>query len=156
MGLWERLIGSGPAQEKEASRLLPELLASYTEEARLAGQIRDHAEHAPNHASIQVLQAVAEEQDQLVQLLHDKIVALGGETKNNIGPSKGGKNHWVRVVHDVEDNRELEQHYIQQATYWDPEFPDAADLFRTLEREKARLNARLRDVALRADPHALD
>jgi len=156
MGLWERLIGSGPAQEKDASRLLPELLASYTEEARLARQIREHAEHAPNHASAQVLRAVADEQDQLVQLLHDKIVALGGEAGNNVGSSKGGKNHWTRVVCDLEDNRALEQGYIQQLIYWDPEFPEAADLFRTLEREKGRLNARLRDIALRADPHALN
>lgn len=156
MGLWERLIGSGPAQGKEVSHLLSALLTNYAEEARLARQIRDHAERAPNHASTRLLQVVAGEQDQLVQLLHDKIVALGGEAKNGGGSSKGGKNHWVRVGCDVEDNRALEQRYIEQATVWDPEFPDAAGLFRTLEREKSRLNALLRDIALRADPHALD
>ncbi|MGH7962164.1 MAG: hypothetical protein ACRERD_10130 [Candidatus Binatia bacterium] len=156
MGLWECLIGSGPAQGKEASRLLPELLASYREEARLARQIRNHAEHAPNQAGTQLLQAVAEEQDQLVQLLRDKIIALGGEAVNDAGPSKGGKNHWTRVVHDIEENRVLERRYLEQATYWDPDFPDTTALFRTLEREKGRLNALLHDIALRADPHALD
>ena len=99
---------------------------------------------------------MAEEQDRLVQLLHDKIVALGGEVSDNVGSLKGGKNYWARVVHDLEDNQALRQRYNEQGIYWDPDFPDVVVLYRTLEHEKARLNALLRDLALRADPHALD
>jgi hypothetical protein len=156
MGFWQRLIGAEPGEEKDHQRLLPELLAFYREEARLARQIREHADLAPHQAGAQGLRAAAEEQDRAIQLLHDQIVALGGEVNGNIGPTKGGKNHWARVVHDLEDNQALRQRYNEQASYWDPDFPDVVALYHTLEHEKARLNALLRDIALRADPHALD
>ncbi len=69
---------------------------------------------------------------------------------------KEGQNHWSRVVHDLEDSKALTQKYNEQAIYWDPDVPDAAEFFSTLKRDKQRLNALLRDIALRADPHALD
>jgi hypothetical protein len=156
MGLWERLIGSGPAQETEAQRLLPELLASYREEVRLARQIRAHADRAPHQAGSQMLRAVAEEQDRLVQLLHDKITALGGTAGGDGGLVKEGKNHWARVVQDLKDNQALERHYNELAIYEDSNSPDVVTLLRTLQQGKSRLNALLRDIALRADPHAVD
>ncbi len=156
MGLWERLLGAGPVEEKDARRVLPELLASYGEEVRLARQIREHADHAPHQAGALSLRAVAQEQDRLAQLLHDKIVALGGEISEQVAPTKGGKNHWARVVRDLEENQVLGRHYNEQAIDWDPDLPDVVTLYRTLEQGKNRLNALLRDVALRADPHALD
>jgi hypothetical protein len=156
MGFWERLIGVGPSEGKDSRRLLPELLANYHEEVRLARQIREHADLAPNQAGAQTLRMAADEQDRIVQLLHDKVVAVGGEVNGAIGPTKGGKNHWARVVHDLEDNQALRQRYNEQARHWDPDFPDIVTLLRALEQEKTRLNALLRDIALRADPHALD
>jgi hypothetical protein len=155
MGFWERLIGPTPT-EKDTRDLLDELLASYRAEARLARQIRAHAEKAPHRAGALGLRAAAEEQERLVRLLYDKIVALGRTPADDTGAVKEGKNHWTRVVHDLEDNQALERRYNEQAVYWDPEVPDAAALFSALRREKARLNALLRDIALRADPHALD
>jgi len=156
MGFWERLIGARPGEEKDRQRLLPELLANYREEARLARQIREHAAHAPHQAGAEGLRAVAEEQDRIVQLLHDKIVALGGEVNHKVAPPKGGKNYWVRIVLDLEDTLALRRRYNEQASYRDPDFPDIVALYRTLEHKKARLSALLRDLALRADPHALD
>src|SRR5262249_28305639 len=95
MGLWERLIGAGPVEEKDTRRVLPELLASYGKEVRLARQIREHADHAPHQAGAQGLRAVAEEQDRLAQLLRDKIIALGEEVSDRVAPIRGGKNHWA-------------------------------------------------------------
>ena len=156
MGLWERLIGSGPAEENDGRRVLPELLASYGEEVRLAQQIREHADRAPHQAGAQGLRAVAEEQDRLAQLLHDEIVALGGEISDQVAPTREGKNHWARVVRDLEENQALGRHYNEQAIYWDPDLPAVVTLYRTLEKGKNRTNTLLRDIALRADPHALD
>lgn len=155
MGFWERLLGSIPTG-KDTRDLLDELLASYRAETRLARQIRTHAEKAPHQAGAHSLRAVAEEQERLIRLLFDKIVALGGTPADETGVVKTGKNHWTRVVYDLEDNQELERRYNEQAIYWDPEVPDAAAFFSTLQREKVRLNMMLRDIALRADPHALD
>jgi hypothetical protein len=156
MGLWERLIGAGPVEEQDTRRVLPELLASYGEEVRLARQIREHADHAPHQAGAQGLRAIAEEQDRLAQLLRDKIVALGEKVSDQLAPTRGGKNHWARVVRDLEENQVLARHYNEQAIHWEPDLPDVVALYRTLEQEKNHINALLRDIALRADPHALD
>lgn len=156
MGFWERLLGAGPAEEKDPRRLLPELLASYREEFRLAQQIREHANSAPHQSGAEKLKVIAEEQDRVVQLLRDKLVALNGEMQDSIGPIKGGKNYWSRVGHDLEDSQTLRQHYNERAIYWEPDFPDIVALYWTLEREKSRINNLLRDVTVRADPHALD
>jgi len=156
MGFWERLIGAGPAEEKDPRRLLPELLVSYREECRLAQQIREHANSAPHQSGTQKLRAIAEEQDRVVQLLRDKLVTLNGEMQDSIGPIKEGKNYWSRVGHDLEDSQALRQRYNEQAIYWEPDFPEIVALYRTLEYEKSRINNLLRDVAIRADPHALD
>jgi len=156
MGLWDRLIGTGPVEKNDARSVLPELLASYGEEVRLARQIREHADHVPHQVGTQQLRAVAEEQDRLAQLLGDKIVALGGEVSDHIASLRGGKNHWARVTRDLEENQALRRHYNEQAIRWDPDLPDVVVLYRTLEQGKTRIIARLRDIALRADPHALD
>jgi len=154
MGLWDRLIGSLATQEKR--QLLPDLLASYRAETRLAKQIREHAVHSPHQAGAQTLLTIAAQQDQVVQLLREKLTTLNGTVNEDTEPLKTGKNHWARVVHDLEDNQALERHYLERAAAWEPDFPDAVTLYRRLEREKAQLNGLLRDVAVRADPHALD
>ena len=41
----------------------------------LAQQLREHAERAPHHAGADQLRAVAEQQDQVVQLLQDALTA---------------------------------------------------------------------------------
>jgi len=156
MGFWQRLIGGEAAEGRSPQDVLPELLASYHEEVRLARQIREHAEHAPHQAGTQGLLAVADAQDRVVRLLGDKIATLGGSGHDGAGPLKSGKNHWVRVVHDLEDNHALERHYNEQAIHWDPALSDMTALFRTLEREKHQMSVLLRDIALRADPHALN
>jgi hypothetical protein len=155
MGFWERLIGS-ESTATAPRPLLTELLASYRDEARLARQIRAHADRSPHHAGMQGLRAAADVQDRLVQLLYDEIIALGGTPPDEIGFVKEGKNHWTRVVHDLEDNQALEGHYNEQVIYWDPGVPHAASLFLTLQKGKAQLSAMLRDIAIRADPHALN
>jgi hypothetical protein len=156
MGFWERLIGGEPAAQKGSRRFLTELLDSYREEARLARQIRAHADRSPHPAGRQWLRTAVAEQERIVQLLRDKIEALGGTPVDEISLVKEGKNHWARVVHDLEDNQARERYYNEQVIYWDPDVPDAASFFLTLQQEKLRLNAKLREIAVRADPHALN
>lgn len=156
MGFWERLIGSDPAQSKDTRDLVSDLVFSCTEEQGLAQQLREHAERAPHHAGAQQLRAVAEQQDRVVQLLQDALNARGETAPTEPKPAKGGQNHWARVVHDLTDNQALMKRYGEQLAYWDPEVPDAVELFRSLERDKSQIGAALREIALRADPHALD
>jgi len=158
MGFWQRLFAGEPLEVHNPERLLPQLLASYQEEVRLAQQLRAHADQAPHQAGAQGLRAAAEEQERLVSWLRDEIVAQGGEGNDNAGSIsiKEGKNHWARVVHDMQDNLALERRYNEQAIRYDPALPEVAALFRTLAREKGQISALLRDIASLADPHALD
>ena len=157
MGFWQRLVGSEEPRHKDSQQLIPTLVASYRAEGRLAQQILAHAELAPHQAGRDQLRTAAEEQQRITQHIQDKIAELEGEWgEAEEGAPKGGHNHWSRVVHDLEDSQTLTQRYNEQAIYWDPDLPDATQFFLSLERDKRQLNAFLRDIALRADPHAVD
>lgn len=156
MGLWNCLIGAEAVGKKDSSLLLPELVARYQEEARLTRQIREHAEHSPHPAGRQSLAAVAVAQDRIVQRLHERLTALGAEAQPNAGPLKSGKNHWARAFQDLEDSQALERQYLDDVLAWDQDSSEIAEFFRTVERAKGHINALLRDITLRADPHALD
>ena len=163
MGFWERLIGSESGQNKDTQELLQELVVSHDEEQGLARQIRNHAERSPHQSGEQQLQSVAAHQDRVIELLHNAITAQGetiqqaqDDESAALPPPKSGKNHWARVVHDLDDNEVLMKRYGERGIYWDPDLPDAASLFRSLQEEKSRIGAQLRDIALRADSHALD
>ena len=156
MGFWQRLIGSEPEQNRDWAALLHELAACYCQEQGLARQLRDHAERAPHKAGADQLTAVAVDQGRIVQALHEALIAHGQEINIEAPLPKGGSNHWARVVHDLEDNQALMKRYGEQLIHWDPDLPDAVALFRSLEQGKSRIGALLRDIALRADPHAVD
>lgn len=156
MGFWQRLIGSEPEQNRDSQELLHELATRYCEEQSLARQLRDHVERAPHKAGAEQLKAVAADQDQIVQALQEALVARGQEINGEVPLPKGGSSHWARVVHDLEDNQALMKRYGELVIYWDPDLPDAVALFRSLEQGKSRIGALLRDIALRADPHAVD
>ena len=57
MGFWQRLLAGEPLEAYNPERLLPELLASYQEEVRLAQQLRAHADHAP-HRHVHIVAVV--------------------------------------------------------------------------------------------------
>lgn len=157
MGFWQRFVGSEEPQHKDPQQLVPTLVTSCRAETQLTRQILAHAELAPHQAGRDQLHAAAQEQERITQRIQDKIAELEGEWGEAEEASpKGGHNHWSRVVHDLEDSQALTQQYNEQAIYWDPDLPDATRFFLSLEKDKQRLNAFLRDIALRADPHAVD
>ncbi len=156
MSFWELLRGSDEERTDTPRALLPLLLDCYREEVRLTKQIRAHAERSPHEAGARQLGAAAEEQDRFIQLLQDRIITSGGEAPEEDAPIKTGRNHWERVVHDLEDSQELARQYKAHGRYWAASSPEIGTLFTVLERGKIALVARLRDIALRADTHALD
>ena len=157
MGFWQRFVGSEEPQHKDPHQLLPVLVMSYRAEKRLAQQILAHAELSPHQSGTDQLRTAAKEQERITQRIQDKIAELEGErSEAEEAAPKGGHNHWSRVIHDLEDSQALAQRYNEQAIYWDPDLPEATQFFLSLEKDKRRLNAFLRDIALRADPHAVD
>ena len=156
MGFWQRLVGSEEPRHKDPQQLLPVLVMSYRAEKQLARQILAHAELSPHLAGTDQLRTAAQEQERITQRIQDKIAELEGECRAEDAAPKGGRNHWARVVHDLEESQALAQRYNEQAIYWDPDIPEATQFFLSLEKDKYRLNTFLRDIALRADPHAAD
>ena len=156
MGFWQWLAGSEEPQHKDPSLLVPELVSDHCAESRLVRQLHAHAELSPHQAGKDQLRAAADEQKAIAQRLSDKVTELGGECVEEDTPPTTGRNHWDRVVQDLEESQALAQRYNEQAIFWDPDLPDATQFFLTLEQDKKRLNAFLRDIALRADPHAID
>lgn len=156
MGFWQWLAGSEEPQHKDPSLLVPELVSDHCAESRLVRQLHAHAELSPHQAGKDQLRAAADEQKAIAQRLSDKVTELGGECVEEDTPPTTGRNHWDRVVQDLEESQALAQRYNEQAIFWDPDLPDATQFFLALERDKKRLNAFLRDIALRADPHAID
>lgn len=156
MGFWQWLAGSEEPQHKDPDLLVPELVSDHRAESHLVRQLRAHAELSPHQAGKDQLRAAADEQKAITQRLSDKVAELGGECVEEDMPPTTGRNHWDRVVQDLEESQALAQRYNEQAIFWDPDLPDATQFFLALERDKKRLNAFLRDVALRADPHAID
>lgn len=157
MSFWQWLAGSQEPQHKDPNLLVPELVSHHRAESGLVRQLRAHAELSPHQAGKEQLRAAADEQHAIAQRISEKVAELGGECseEENVTP-KTGRNHWDRVVQDLEESQALTQRYNEQAIYWDPDLPDATQFFLALERDKKRLNALLRDIALRADPHAID
>lgn len=156
MGFWQWLAGSEEPQHKDPNLLVPELVSNHRAESRLVRQLHTHAELSPHQAGKDQLRAAADEQKAIAQRLSDKVTELGGECVEEDAPPTTGRNHWDRVVQDLEESQALAQRYNEQAIFWDPDLPDATQFFLALERDKKRLNAFLRDIALRADPHAID
>ena len=156
MGFWQWLAGSEEPRHKDPNLLVPELVSNHRAERRLVRQLHAHAELSPHQAGKDQLRAAADEQKAIAQRLSDKVTELGGECVEEDAPPTTGRNHWDRVVQDLEESQALAQRYNEQAIFWDPDLPDATQFFLALERDKKRLNAFLRDIALRADPHAID
>ncbi len=158
MGFWQRFVGSEEPQHKDPQQLVPILVTSYRAEKQLTQQILAHAELAPHQAGRDTLRIAAQEQERIAQRIQDKIVELEGKWSGEAAEAapKEGHNHWSRVVRDLEDSQTLTQQYNEQAIYWDPDLPGATQFFLSLEKDKQRLNAFLRDIALRADPHAVN
>ena len=156
MSFWQKLLGSEQPQHKDPGLLLPELLKNYRAEKQLQKQILAHADISPNPSSNEQLRTAAGEQEKIAGRLEDKISDLGGTCEEEKSVPKGGRNHWERVVSDLEASQRLTQRYNEQAIFWDPDIPEATIFFLSLERDKHVLNAFLRDIALRADPHAIN
>jgi len=156
MSFWQKLLGSEQPQHKDPGLLLPELLKNYRAEKQLQKQILAHADSSPNPSSGEQLRTAAEEQEKIAERLEGKISDLGGTYEEGKSVPKGGRNHWERVVRDLEASQRLTQRYNEQAIYWDPDIPEVTTFFLSLEKDKHVLNAFLRDIALRADPHAIN
>lgn len=121
---------------------------------RLAEQIGAHAERAPYPHVAQRLRQIAFEKQKSATLLKEKILSLGCELEESQPIIKSGKNHWERMVQDLEDQKTLETSVLERAVRLADESPEISDLLRKVVAAQLPHKEILLDLAARADPQA--
>lgn len=157
--LWNRLHATlRPASEKNGkSKLLDSidiLTAGYHDLRRLTEQIKTHAERAPYpHVAVRLRQ-MALEKEKTIGALREKLLSLGAHVGGPQAQPKSGKNHWERMVQDLEDQKGLEAFFLEQATRLVDGAPEIADLLSKVVADQSPHKEILLDLVARADPQA--
>lgn len=120
----------------------------------LAEQIDSHAERAPYPHMAQRLRQMAAEKRLTANLLRDKILDLGGKLEELPLEVKSRKNHWERMVQDLNDQKALENSLLEQAAILAEEAPEICDLLREVAAAQLPHREALLDLIARSDPQA--
>ncbi len=159
MGIWNRiksLFGASFKRygDRESLDVIGTLLDDYHHLRRLARQIDAHAASAPYPYITERLKQIALEKDEEAGVLRESIIKLGGHPKEVQLDLHSGKNHWARMVQDIEDEKELEDRFLDDALRLGSEAPEISDLLRQLLAGKAFHREALQDLIVKADPQA--
>jgi hypothetical protein len=130
------------------------LRANYYDLLRLAEQIHAHAERAPYPHVGQRLRQIALEKRKAVDTLREKILSLRGVLEEPQLDLKSGKNHWKRMVRDLEDQKALETRFLEHAARLAEEAPEISDLLKEIVAAQVSHKETLLDLVARADPQA--
>jgi hypothetical protein len=147
-----------PATAKNGkAKVLPPveaLTTGYNDLWRLTEQIKVHAERAPYPHVAARLRQMAAEKERLTAALREKILGMGGVLKEPRAALKPGKNHWERMVQDLEDQKSLEAFLLEHATLLADEAPEVGDLLSRVAADQSPHREILLDLIARADPQA--
>jgi len=159
MGIWNRVRSLFSASFKRNGDRGPldvigTLMDDYHQLRRLARQIDTHAQRAPYPYMTERLKQIALEKDAQAGLLKERIIKLGGQPNEVELDLHSGKNHWARMVQDIEDEKELEDRFLDDALRLGSESPEIGDLLRQLIAGKAFHREALQDLVVKADPQA--
>ena len=157
--LLEKLSGllrtSSVRNGKRGARITVEILrADYHALWRLAEQIYTHAGKAPYPHVAMRLRRIASEKRHATSILKKKLLSLGGELEELPLDLKSGKNHWERMVHDLQDQKALESSFFEQTMLLADEAPEISELLRKIVDTQLPHKEALLDLAARADPQA--
>ena len=157
--LWKKLQAiPRPASARNGKPKIPEpeeiLRAGYHDIRRLAEQISSHAERAPYPHVAQRLRQISFEKQNITTILKETILSQGRELGEPQLAIRSGKNHWERMVQDLEDEKALENFLLEEAIHLADEAPVIADLLRRVVAEQLPHKEILLDLVARADPQA--
>ncbi len=147
-----------PASARNGKARLPgpadALVTGYRHLRRLTEQIKAHAERAPYpHVAARLRQMAAEKQ-RATEVLKEKILAMGCDFEEPHTTPKSGKNHWERMVQDLEDQKSLEAFLLERATLLADDAPEIGDLLSRIAAGQGAHRDILLDLVARADPQA--
>lgn len=130
------------------------LMEDYRSLARLAKQIRVHADYAPYPFVAERLRQIAGEKERSLAALEEKIERLGGRAPKPDYSALMPKNHWARMSQDVAEQNSLKAQLIDDASYLAVESPESNVLIRQIVETEAGHERLLMDLLARADPQA--
>jgi hypothetical protein len=130
------------------------LTAIYSRLTQLAGQLEDHADCAPYPYVASRLRQIAREKQNNAASIKQHIERRGGwVTEVSIVPASG-KNHWQRMMRDLNDQRELEHFLYLCEPRLTRDSPELVDLLQRLTVSEAAHRAALIQLLAAADPQA--
>lgn len=146
----ERQInGTGYLEPLDAVRLI------YYRISQLAEQIESHAELAPYPQAAERLRRIAGEKRDIANRLKQIIEALHGPiTEKELRLPVTGKNHWQRLVRDLEDQRKLDDLLSRYEFSVTRQFPQIGAFFGGLKIVHEAHRRALAQLSAVADPQA--
>jgi hypothetical protein len=123
--------------------------------SQLAEQLETHAEQAPYPQVTERLRAIADEKRSTANLLKQISGNPQGSSRGALNrPPVTGKNHWERLIRDLEEQRALDDFVARYQSTLIQQVPGTADLFdRIKTMHEAHRRSLLKMVAV-ADPQA--
>jgi hypothetical protein len=145
----ERMRDDRDLEPLEALRLI------YQENSRLAEQIESHAELAPYPQVAQRLRRIADEKRDIGERLRKIAEDLHGSIRAAAQRPATGKNHWQRLIRDLEDQRALNDLLDQyEFTLIPAQIPGGSEFLDEMKRIQDRHGQSLIRLIAVADPQA--
>jgi hypothetical protein len=121
---------------------------------QLANQIESHADLAPYPQVAERLRQIADEKRDSGKRLKGIIENLHGSIREELQLSAAGKNHWRRLIRDLEDQRALDDLLSRYEFTLTRQVPGVAAFLRELEHTHEAHTRSLTQLIAVADPQA--
>jgi hypothetical protein len=154
MALTQTVLGWFRREEREHRTARSLLTDNYRGLAHLARQIKLHADQAPYSFVGERLRQMASEKEKSLTALGESIERLGGRATSIDPMVPSGRNHWQRLSHDLEAQKQLEAEMTDDASHLALDGPEYSDLLRQLVVVEKRHKQILNDLLIKADPQA--
>lgn len=153
--LGQLLVPERTSDDRTRDMKAPEtLLLVYQKNAQLAEQIESHAELAPYPQVAEQLRRIADEKRDLGNRLRKIIEDLHGSTREAPQSPAIGKNHWQRLIRDLEEQRKLDDIVARYEFTLIPQISGGSEFFDELKRAHDRHRQSLIRLIALADPQA--
>ena len=126
----------------------------YQRISQLAQQIGSHAELAPYPQVASRLRQIAEDKQRMANSLKKIIESRHGSITEEIHSAASGKNHWQRLIRDLEGQNALDDLLFRYEFMLTREVPEVADFLQELKTTHETHRRSLTQLIAVADPQA--
>jgi hypothetical protein len=120
----------------------------------LAEQIKAHADQAPYSHVTGQLREMAAKKLKNVEILRDSLLRLGAAVEGFQPEIRSGKNHWERIIRDLEAQKAFEGLLRDHASLLAEREPELSRLFIDIVNSERPHRETLLQLVMRADPQA--